>query len=605
MDHHDLKRLIEQMDWGDAGALSVPVQETAVARSNVMGYLWSQIAWSELGEPEGTIDEVLEGVCQLSKSFWIPTIGLISVGLAKYGTVETQHDMIEAFAMTPTGARVRELLDAANADEKNRTLFSPKPLAALAKLALAHAPDDGYDDPRGATELFLQTYLRLCDVAEAASRWDKGTDPVRNLLRYMVQEGEHGAAGGFGEPLARLDLLLRRIPEALGVSPSPSDTFEEATGVPLGHFTALAAALPAYFVAMDTDDPVSVAQHIRFDPQELVRLTRATADDVQTLFQALTHTEEDAAAFAAADATSAQFFTDLSRLKVRPLWRWEAPDGVRYVPISIPFLMWRITEGIYWDVVNAASAAAGGGKAGREASGQVMTDFGPYLEAYVQRLVDRAMPSSPILARRFYAGLRIEGKTGTNKSEIDLLIPYGDAFVVVEVKSARFHYVNSIIKGDLDYIEEEDLKQALYDPAAQLEKAIEHLQANAYSLDGITYTGEPIYPVLVTYGGLPTIGPVWSYLLGQLRERNVLLGPNIRPLAALGIDEMEILTALVANGHSARDVLRDYVEGDSADLSFRNYTHSTYGDAADVDVVLRPEYDASMRRFKELFRREE
>jgi hypothetical protein len=596
---HDLKRFIDSVPWMNEGPLFVPPQGEP-GRPVVMGYVWSQVGWSELGEEEGQIGEVIDAIRQLPKSFWVMTVTAITTGMAKVGVEEAQAGFLEAFTPTPTGRRFRALIESAPPDEKNRTIFSPKYLAGLAKLALAHAPDDEpgvtWEPGVGAAEHFLRTYLKLCDVVEAAAHWDDDADPVRNILRFWVQEGDYGEGGGFGEPVARLDLLLRRIPEELGVSPSPSNHFEAVAGMPLGRFMAMAVAVLAYTGAMDMEDPLSIGRHAQFNPEDLVRLTRASEEEVRWIFDKLSLTEGDFTSFREADPTAATYYTDYSALRLRPLWRLERPEGVRYVPVVVPFLMWRVTDGLYWDVVDAVRAHAG-----EKAARQFMSDFGRYLEEYVGRLFERALPSSPLLGRRFHTQVR----TSDNEPELDLLIPYGNAFVVGEEKSARFHYLNSVVQGDLDYIEGKDLEKVLYGPAAQLSAAVDHLRSGRVEVDGRAYDGEAVYPLLVTYGALPTMWPVWPRLLEELERRGLFEGDNVRRLSALQLGEVEILAALAMKGHAVRDVLDRYTTGDYADASFRNFARATYGDGADVNDLLKPEYEASLAMFKGLFRKED
>ena len=590
--------------WADTNGLSLPAKAPEPTHL-VMTYLWAQIGWSELGDGEGTVAEVLDQIHRLPKPFWVYPVAAIMTAIANHGVTEGQAEMVEAYSVTPTGRRVKAFLDAAAADEKNRALFSPKPLMGLAKLALAHSPDEGdalVDDPN---EVFLQTYLKLCDVVEAAATDAKETaqtddDAVRNILRFWVQEGEYGAAGGYGEPIVRLYHLLSRIPEAQQASPTPAEVLEASTGISLERFLTLASAVLAFTAAMDTGDPESIGRHVQFDPEDLVRLTDASREEIQFVFDKLALTEEDVANFQSGDPSEALYYSDYSAFRLRPLWRVETPLGVRYVPVSVPFLTWRVSDGLYWDVADAMRSEAGGGSAGQKAVGQFMTDFGEYLEVYVESLFSKALPPSLILAPRFYTGVR----TSPNDPELDLVLPYGDAFVVVEQKAARFHYLKSVIPGDLDHIEGHDLeKKMLFGPVAQLDEAIRHLQSGAVDFDGRRYEGEAVFPVLVTYGSLPTMWPVWPRLLEAIEERGLLRGPNVRRLSALDIGEVEVLAALVARGHTARDVIQGYVEGEHQEVSFRNYAYAEYGEDTNVRRFLKEELDEMLDLFKGFFRR--
>ena len=112
-----------------------------------------------------------------------------------------------------------------------------------------------------------------------------------------------------------------------------------------------------------------------------------------------------------------------------------------------------------------------------------------------------------------------------------------------------------------------------------------------------------MFPVLVTYGSLPTMWPVWPRLLEAIEERGLLRGPNVRRLSALDIGEVEVLAALVARGHTARDVIQGYVEGEHQEVSFRNYAYAEYGEDTNVRRFLKEELDEMLDLFKGFFRR--
>ena len=261
-----------------------------------------------------------------------------------------------------------------------------------------------------------------------------------------------------------------------------------------------------------------------------------------------------------------------------------------------------MTEGVYWDIADAHRQRASGSRAKKRAVEGFMKEFGLSLERHLERLFERALPRRTGLAPRFYTDVWTSGPHPDNDPQIDLLFPYPDAFVVVEVKSARFHYQNSVVAGDLSHIEGSDLDKMFFGPVEQLDGAVSKLIGGAYDDDRIRYVGLAVYPVLVTYGALPTMWPAWPWLLDGVRERGHLAQPNVRPLAALQVPEAEVLAALVQRGHPVRDVIRSYVEGARSDVSFRNYAHEAYGDDADIQMLLADDFGVTHDRFRELFK---
>jgi hypothetical protein len=138
-----------------------------------------------------------------------------------------------------------------------------------------------------------------------------------------------------------------------------------------------------------------------------------------------------------------------------------------------------------------------------------------------------------------------------------LLLDYGGSLVVLEIKSARYHYINSILRGNIEFIKHEDLEKLLFEPADQLSSAIDALVAGELTIDGRTYDGQAIYPVLVTYDSLPTLGPVWDGLLDQLQVRDILTQKQVCNLTPVDSGEAALLANLAHQGRSIQELLSE------------------------------------------------
>lgn len=603
----ELRRRIETTSWTRSGLLLTPATSEPPHHA-VLDYLWAQIEWHELGEERATLIDVLRGLQELPAANWLARAASISAAFLVHGAVTSQDNLFRVWSDTETGRRAQRVVGLSDQGDRQRALVTPRHLAGLSKLALVHAPlrtGPPIDDP---AEIFLRTYLQLCDVIADADRTARtdgdpaDDDPVRNVLRFYVQEGEYGEGGGAAEPLTRIDLLLRRIPAERGERPLPAETFEAAHSLPLDRYLSIGGGVLAYAAAMGKEDPAYSGDPFLLDPAALFRLTNVTDAELDRFYALTTLTPDDIGAIRSEVPTSAAFYNDYERVRRRPLCRLSLRGAPRLIPVSLPFLAWRVTEGVYWDVADAHRDTAPDEGAGEQAMNGFMRSFGASLERHLERLFSRALPPGNGLARRVYADVRTQGKRSKSEPQLDLVFPYDDAFVVIEVKSARFHYRRSVVAGDLAYIEGADLDKLFYRPVRQLDKAVGYLQRGAFAFGGRRYDGEPIYPVLVTYGAPLSMWPAWPTLLAEVERRGLLTDGRVRPLAALQVGEAEILAALAYRGHAVRDVVRRYVEGDRPDVSFRNFAHATYADDADVIPLLAPDLDATLARSREMFR---
>lgn len=345
-----------------------------------------------MASQRGTLGEVLEGLQRLSAANWLALCASISAAFVAHGVVESQPALFRAWAETPTG---KQALHVARNTEGSRALVTPKPLGGLVKLALAYAPRQHARPGADQRDVFLRTYLQLCDVvAEADRAACDDPDPVRNIVRFFVQEGEYGAGGGLAEPLTRIDLLLRQIPEERGLAPTPAEEFEAHTGLPLRRYLSICGGVLAYAMAMGKEDLAFTGHPLLLDPDALLRLTNVTDDERRRFFELVVSTGDDIEAIQREDPRLASFYHDHGRTRRRPLLPVAVEGGQRLILLSVGDLAWRVTEGVYWDIADAHRQRASGSRAKKRAVEGFMKEFGLSLERHLERLFERALPQA-------------------------------------------------------------------------------------------------------------------------------------------------------------------------------------------------------------------
>ena len=84
---------------------------------------------------------------------------------------------------------------------------------------------------------------------------------------------------------------------------------------------------------------------------------------------------------------------------------------------------------------------------------------------------------------------------------------------------------------------------------------------------------ERVWPVLVTYGDLLAAGPLLAYIA---EKATGLFGQSFtRPLTLLGLEDVEVLAGMLANGEMLADVLAEKNGGAYRGLPFSRWLTDT------------------------------
>lgn len=333
--------------------------------------------------------------------------------------------------------------------------------------------------------------------------------------------------------------------------------------------------------AVDFASPESMETGISLNQSTVFTKTPASFEEVRNYFGLMVLDDNSIQRIQREDVTHPDYFYDFTAIRQRPLYRL---NGDMLIPIYFPFFRWRVTEGIYWDIWWTAKNYKRYGLPVDEM--QFANAFGPLFERYIQDRLVRALPNGSGLTQRLWR----EPKIRPDAPAADLVIAYPDAFLFVEVKAARLKYLESMVTGGDDAIED-DFRQMVYEPAKQLANAIQYFQNGHLAPLGLVWRGEQIYPLVVTYG--PLLFSTLRDLLHQ-DEGYCQLGqlPSVMPLEILDPDEATRLASLAVNGLALNAVLRRRQEPIYADLPFRTYLMTAYGVAANPNAVLDTEWAA-------------
>jgi hypothetical protein len=227
----------------------------------------------------------------------------------------------------------------------------------------------------------------------------------------------------------------------------------------------------------------------------------------------------------------------------------------------------RAVEGWLGDGFYHRSLAAARDKGQAE---RFMSFYGYLVEEHVLELMRHAHPERGALATCRVFGEQPYGRGG-GKLSPDVAVDCGPDLVLIEVCGGRFT-LRTVVEGDTDAALEE-LGHLVFDKASQLDRRITELLNGEWKIPerSIEHVGR-IWPVVVTADVLQN-GLLWDEIRERLPE--VFNQPKVQSLTLLDVSEIEQVAALVEQGHSVVELLREKASGPYAEIDFTRFVVET------------------------------
>ena len=249
---------------------------------------------------------------------------------------------------------------------------------------------------------------------------------------------------------------------------------------------------------------------------------------------------------------------DITPFMSKPFLR--LPDGLLCLT-SPRALQSFLTDGIYYRFLDIAAT---------EGRRDDYTKFiGSLVERYVVELFEEGLGAKPpgdgrVLGEQPYA---------SNQLTSDVAVDYGVDLVLVEVVSTRLPLG---VRAEADEeVLDKYLKRAITNKLGQLNRVIDDILSERARLPDVDAgTVERIWPVLVTYGDFVPADPLFAYIASETQA--MFKQSPTRPLALLGIEDVEMLMGLLASGENLIDVVAQKGSGAYANLSFARWLTDTY-----------------------------
>jgi len=582
--------------WEYDGLIYIPAEKKSEHfQPHLERKLQERVCYSELFGEYIPLSEIINTITTIPRNFLLGFVRNISVALDRdhFSNCSSQLGLAKALAVGELGDRLIE-----EVEKRAKFFICPRTLASLAKLALAYSSDEAspMDEPT-----FRYTMIKLClsiadymDVAfpdNVESGIESQTDSVEeNILRWLIQMSDMTSPQEVVESISRIWAVLNVIPQSetyRKLEPNPNILFKKHNGLSLAEAMVLTESMMVRYQAIDFSSPVSIWSNLvinessfsatKLNPgrsvdyfQKLIFPIKKLRTKLQIKEPGKIRKPDDLV-----HSPDKAYFLDFSLLKLFPLIN--ISDNTFY-PLFYPFFRWRITEGLYWDIFTLADTKRS----------IFQSNFGKYFEAYVQSFFKKAFPTLEHFARRIWVGDEL--KKNDQDPAADIVIHYPDAYIFIEVKSARFKYLQSILLGDIPAIQD-DLRIALFEPSEQLNSAINFFCDGKLELDNQKWKGEKIYPVIVTYGMFPNIDPVWNALKKEVRDKGWLDKPHINDLLVLNSFEATLLANLAFCGESLIDIIKDKTSPENDGNDFQSYCYEKYASIARPREVIKAYWD--------------
>jgi hypothetical protein len=455
-----------------------------------------------------------------------------------------------------SAARLRGILSAEGG--RRRVLLARQPILAAARAAIVHGHDN---EPNPQPEKPLDVHAILLSHA-VASQLHSNPDDDRVLAgfpaRLVMEILRVGLLYQSDDPFASIDRFSRlwleygENLERVRLRGSPRDLLRESTGLEIEDVLAMGFALLAHTMNWSPDEehhPYLSPQFGSIGDDRIARFVELVSDDLDGFRRRFREHEGD---------------FDFLPFQQTPVVR--AEPGL--LAIDQAYLWDRVTSGLYWDVHDFEKEHHGD-----EARTRWTQAYAEMLERMAEDQIEAMAP--PILGgKSFYT--EEDFREAFSGKQADAGIDFGATFVLFEIVSAQLA-VPTRIEGDLEQFEK-DTDRLVIKKCRQLSDVAHALLADDSCLTGFARSKKlRVHPVVVVGGGYPIHPFTVDYIDGILRDEGLLLDARIRRLAIVDIGELEILEALVGEGHSIVDVLDGWKSSSLHAAPLKNYVIREFG----------------------------
>lgn len=268
---------------------------------------------------------------------------------------------------------------------------------------------------------------------------------------------------------------------------------------------------------------------------------------------------------------------DVTFLLDRPLVRI---NDLQYLLVDSSILMYRLTEGIFQDVINQMPKGS--------ETAKFRSAWGHIIEDYVrERLV-------AVESRRGFSVYdesdHDSAYPGDGKHRPDLMIDYGEYVLVLEVVSRLFSH--STISEQSVKSFRDDLDGHLFKKVSQLDEAVRPMHSEPLRLFKTNHL-KTFIPVLVTADGISNNAVIDALIEGHCRELGLFNFNRCDLPVVLDLDELEMLEARAGRGEFIPDLISGWRASTFRQVPLKNYLIDRFSREPEVlrSKSLQSEFD--------------
>jgi hypothetical protein len=518
-----------------------------------------------------TEDHLIELLQRLSVEDVLGQIAVLTTRCTKHPTADraAQAALIRRVA-GPAGL-ADPLIGAIERGGDDLVIVHHQQLVHLARLALIHCDLRPHDDfRRGERYLdFLTCLIGVNDVLERGLEIEDADQRLSWELRQCDVNHREDTAILLGTHHAIYQSLWPEIqPEgAQGVEAA----FTNAVGMSFSDFFVVGSGVQSRFMAHALNDqdgvpllnPVEYFGMVDLTEREWEPFFAATARTPAELREALLKEEADYGETSYGSLTFER-------------WPLLAIRDEGYLPISMPALQRRFTQGVFHVLAEAADDA---GLDRRYYTSRFGEPFQALVEQSLRRGVSATDPALPIVADVEY------GPRGARKRSSDVVLGYPGHPVFVDAVSGPMQAA-TMTRGDLSTYEC-DADRLIVEKAVQLDARIAEFLVGEAPFEGIDPTTvAKIHPVVVTSHPFPRRDTIADDIDRRVRAAGALTDPRVGQIAILSAEELAYAEGLMEHrGESFLALIRGWMSSDRGRHSFRNYAIEHAGGRAPVGTT--------------------
>ncbi len=420
-------------------------------------------------------------------------------------------------------------------------IFFQAQLLILVKLIILHS--QRRQGPLGDVlpEQMNKIGLSLLGISDEISRQHKFTstqfekdDVVDEVAKELFLTAFHLKSPRLGFSVVRAThLYLNIAKQPLLMKESDYLDFEkvflEAIGVGLKEFLSFGVGIIVHYTKFSSKP--SFPENPRFiflEPTTLFRDSQVSPDILTRIFSVLS---DDLEGFEKRlkGQTRRELTHDFLDFKTTPLLKLE--NGL-YLPLSLTFLLERITTGAYWIIFDYLK------KKSKAEHDKFMGFHGKLFQIYIEEIMKEILKRTPASSFDIHVDILYEVKKEEHRST-DLIIRKGDALFLFEVSATRLQAKRTTGQGEEESLTN-DIEKIVLHNARTMQKCISNIKQGYLQLGNLDASKiKTFYPIIVTLEGLPRHPAVQMFISKKLREEDVFVSQDIAPLALIDASDLE------------------------------------------------------------------